>query len=301
MQEAVDAFIRYLVDERAVSPNTLRAYRRDVADLVEHLGGSEAGLSRDAVRGLLAKLHEEGRAKSTVARKLAAIRTFVRFLRRTGRIASDPVAAVRAPRRPRLLPRPLGEEEVQRLLQAPADDGDAAFPARDVAILELLYATGFRVAEVARLETSDLDLEAGTARTVAKGRRVRVAPLGRPAIQAIRAYLSTERPEMGIGRGPDEPPPSALFLNRFGERLTSRSIRRVVERYARRTGLPAGVSPHTLRHSFATHILNNGADLRVVQELLGHARLSSTQIYTRVSARRLLDTYESAHPRALTA
>ncbi len=299
----VERFLEHLRVERNLSPHSLRAYEGDVRELLAFLGYSgerQAApfdpdqVTREQIRGFLAKLHEKEMARSSIQRRLAGVRAFWKFLRRAGLATSEPAAEVRAPRRGRSLPRCLGEPDVQKLLSSPNEaDG---FPLRDRAILETLYGAGLRVSELAQLEAADVLRDAtGTAcvRVRGKGKKERLAPLGKLALDAIEVYSQRERARLAHGTGE-----VALFLNKNGGRLGVRGIRRLVVRYASRAGIEAGASPHTLRHSFATHLLDRGADLRAVQELLGHSSLATTQVYAHVSSKRLVDAYEVAHPRA---
>ncbi|GIW71963.1 MAG: tyrosine recombinase XerC [Planctomycetota bacterium] len=295
-QDHVNSFLDYLRHERRVSPHTLRGYSRDLLDLAEFLGHADGLRPHEvdglAIRGFLAQLHASGASRATVARKLAAIRSFFRFLVRRGVLSCSPAALVRSPKQPRRLPRYLLEEEVGRLLEAPGPQD--AFPDRDRAILELLYSTGMRVSELVGLTIEDLDLAVGLCRVRGKGERERLVPIGSVAVAALHTYLVGERRRL---LRPERPEP-AVFLNRDGTRLSARSVRRALARYRTRSGLPAHVSPHTLRHSFATHLLDRGADLRSVQELLGHESLATTQLYTHVSTERMRESYCAAHPRA---
>lgn len=307
----LEGFLDHLRVERNLSPHSLRAYAGDVRELFAHLD-AEAGRADDAgpltgtfapaavdrttMRRFLARLRERGLAQSSVQRRLAGLRTFYRYLRSEGLAGEeDPTRQVRSPPRPRRLPRYLRVDEVRRLLEAPqAADG---LPGRDRAILATLYGAGLRIAELAGLDLEDV-LRAGgapCARVRGKGGGERLAPLGRRAAGAIARYVEAERPRLG-GRGPDAGQP-ALFLNKNGGRFGVRGLRRLVERYVRRCALPDWVTPHTLRHSFATHLLENGADLRAIQELLGHASLATTQIYAHVSTAHLVQVYARTHPR----
>jgi integrase/recombinase XerC len=287
---AVEAFLRYLAVERAASAHTLRSYRSDLADGAAFLARRKLGVLTGAdariLRVYLADLHDRGLARTSVARRLAALRSFFRFLVRRGRARGNPARDVRTPRLPKRLPGHLPIDESEALLRAGAADSRAG--ARDRAVLETLYATGVRVAELAALDVEDVDLGEGAARVLGKGGKERIVPLGRQAIEAIRAYLARGHP----GSGP-------LFRNRRGGRLTVRSLGRVVRARAHAAGLARRVTPHTLRHTFATHLLDAGADLRVIQELLGHARLGTTQKYTHISADHLMKVYDRAHPRAV--
>ena len=290
----VAAFLHHLevVDDR--SPHTLRAYEADLRQMATAL--EAAGIERTAdvdllaLRHVLAGLKGAQLAPTTLARRISAIRTFFRWLAAEGRIEGNPAAALRTPRRPRVLPRVLSPEEVERLLETPTTDDWGGL--RDAALLETLYSTGARVAEVADLDLGRLDLTAGVVRLRGKGRRQRIGALGRPCVKAVRAYLDETR---RVGLRHDA---RAVFLNRWGERLSTRGIARVLEKHIRRAGLPAEVHPHTLRHSFATHLLQHGANLREVQELLGHRNVATTQIYTHLSLDHLVRIYDAAHPRA---
>lgn len=286
---AVDAFLRHLAAERGASVHTMRGYRGDLADFRAFLERRRLGPLASAdvrvVRAYLADLHARGLARTSVARRLATLRSFFRFRLRRGLAKTNPAREVRTPALPRRLPGHLPIDQSEALLRQAFDDGEAG--RRDRAVLELLYASGVRVAELAGLAVEDVDLGQGTVRVLGKGRKERVIPIGRKAIEALRGYLGTREG----GRGP-------LFLNRRGGRLTVRSLHRIVRARARAAGLAARVTPHTLRHTFATHLLDAGADLRLIQELLGHARLTTTQRYTHVSADRLVRVYDAAHPRA---
>jgi integrase/recombinase XerC len=289
-------FLRYLAVERGASAHTLRGYRTDLADCAAFLAsrrlGTLAGADARTLRAYLAALHERGLARTSIARRLAALRSFFRFLVRRGRASANPAREVSTPKLPRMLPAYLPIDESEALLRAvpPPTAGSA----RDRAILELLYATGIRVAELAGLDVEDVNLRdwrEGAVRVLGKGRKERIVPVGRKAVEALRAYLAQGAPAGERGSGP-------LFLNERGGRLTVRSVHRIVRARARAAGLHRRVSPHTLRHTFATHLLDAGADLRLIQELLGHSRLGTTQKYTHVSTDRLMKVYDRAHPRA---
>jgi integrase/recombinase XerC len=293
VREAVDAFLRHLADERNASPHTCRAYAQDLAQFEQHLA-EELGrtpLPRDVdhllIRSFLARLHRQGLKKVSAARKLATLRTFFRYLNREGVLERNPGEAMLSPRLERRIPLPLEEAEVVRLIEVPGD-GIAALRAR--AILELLYATGLRCAELVSLDVSSLDLEGRTLRVMGKGRKERIVLFGGQARRALRAYLEI-RPR-------SHPGSAALFLNQRGGRLTDRSVRNLVALRVRALALETKVSPHTLRHSFATHLLRRGADLRAIQELLGHSSLSTTQRYTHVDTRHMLQIYRNTHPRS---
>jgi integrase/recombinase XerC len=260
-----------------------------VAFLEERGTLDPAELARQDLRAFLAREHARGLAPATMARKMASVRTFFRWLEREGRIERNPAATLRTPRTPRKLPRVLSGEEVDRLLRAPSGEGILGL--RDRAILETLYSAGLRASELTALNRGDLDLAGGVVRVRGKGRRERLGLLGSQAVGALRAYLEERRRE-GLASE------AAVFLNRFGRRLTARSVQRVIERHILRAGLGVRATPHTLRHSFATHLLEAGADLRSVQELLGHRNLGTTQIYTHVTMEKLKEVYDRAHPRA---
>jgi integrase/recombinase XerC len=290
---AVAAFLRSLELERNASPHTRRAYGQDLAQftgfLREELGRAARPEDVDhlLIRAFLARLHREGLRKSSAARKLASLRTFFRYLCREGRLATNPARALLAPRQDRRIPVRLEEADVAALLDLP---GSAPPAVRGRAILELLYGTGIRCAELVGLDTSDVDLGTRMARVLGKGSKERVVPFGGRAAEAVRAWLAVRSSWPVAGQ--------ALFINRRGGRLTDRSVRKLVATRVRAVALAQRVSPHTLRHSFATHLLERGADLRAIQELLGHASLSTTQRYTHVNARHIVEIYKKAHPKA---
>ncbi|MBI3625320.1 MAG: tyrosine recombinase XerC [Candidatus Rokubacteria bacterium] len=289
MTNAVEMFLRYQAVERGASAHTLRSYRTDLAEfqrfLAAHRGKPVEHVDARLLRRYLAWLHNRGLARTSIARKLAAIRSCLSFLTRRGRLAKNPAREVGAPRLPKKLVSFLPVDETQALLDRPA--AASVGRRRDQAILELLYATGARVAELCGLNPADLDRSQGTVRVRGKGGKERIIPVGDAALAALDRYLALR----GKGDGP-------LFQNRLGGRLTSRSVHRIVKASARAAGLARRVSPHTLRHTFATHMLDAGADLRLIQDLLGHSRLSTTQRYTHVSADHLMRVYDAAHPRA---
>ncbi len=288
-----DRIAEYLAAQRAergLAPATVAAYRRDLLDYAAHLGGREPDAALAA--GYVVALHRRGLAVSSIARRLAAVRGLHRFLVAEGLATSDPTVLLDSPRRRASLPKALTVEEVFRLLEAP----DAGTPEgrRDRALLEFLYATGARVAEAVSLDQLDLDLKEGTARVTGKGDKQRLVPVGGPACRALLSYLPDRMAWRRAGRDS-----GAVFLNRRGGRLTRQGIWGIVRRHAIGAGLdPQTVSPHVLRHSAATHMVEGGADLRTVQELLGHASISTTQVYTRVSPRHLLEVYTVSHPRS---
>ncbi len=294
----VGAFLRHLADERGVSEHTVRNYAIDLEQFVHHLahtgelGSFPRNATRLQVRGFLAALGEAGVSARTVARKLAALRTFFRYLVRRGEMTEDPVAAIRSPRVERRLPNCLTLTQVESLLDRP--DLSTFTGLRDRAAMELLYSAGLRSAELVALDHDDVDLDQAVLRARGKGRKERLNPIGRHAVDAVRAYAQAKRLHQDRARFH----PTALFLNARGGRLTTRSVRRILARYATDAGLAGQVTPHTLRHSFATHLLSRGADLRVVQELLGHENLSTTQNYTHLALDELSAAYAKAHPRA---
>ena len=289
MADAIGAFLEYLAVERGASPHTVRGYAGDLREFSAFLRRAgdlgPSAVDTRSVRAYLASLHQRGLAKSSIGRKLASVRSCLRFLARRGVIEQNPARLVRSPRPPRRLPSFLPKDESKQLLDRA--HGPSASGCRDHALLELLYATGIRVAECCGLDGTDVDRSHGTVRVLGKGDKERVVPVGEVALQAIDAYLAAR------GR-PDGP----LFTNARGGRLTTRSAQRIVGRQARLSGTSRRVTPHTLRHTFATHMLGEGADLRLIQELLGHRRLSTTQRYTHVSPEHLMKVYDAAHPRA---
>jgi integrase/recombinase XerC len=289
MSDPLESFLRYLGVERNASPHTLKSYRTDLLEFRRFAAAAgtaaPAAVDTRTVRAFLAGLGERGLDPASVARKLAALRSWFRFLVRRGRLPRNPAATVRAPRRPSKLVSFLPIDETVALLDTAPPGGPRA--ARDGAVLELLYASGLRVAELTALDLDDVDAAERTVRVLGKGRKERIVPFGGKAAARLEAYLARR----GTARGP-------LFPNARGRRLGIRTMHRIVRAAARRAGLTRRVSPHTLRHSFATHLLDAGADLRVIQELLGHARLGTTQRYTHVGADRLMQVYDAAHPRA---
>ncbi|GIX01191.1 MAG: tyrosine recombinase XerC [Thermogutta sp.] len=299
MQSAIGQFLRYLAVEKNASAHTIKSYREDLTALVEYLTEAYGGRcpSPDQVttldlRGYVAAMHEAGYAPGTIARRLASLRSFFRFGMRQGWVKENPAKPLRNPRKPRNLPHVLSTEDVQKLLEAPPASSPMGL--RDRAILETLYSAGLRISELVGLNDSDVDLAAEIVRVRGKGRRERLAPLGSFAVRAIRRWLTVRKVHPSFHDQPDRP----LFVNRFGQRLTTRSVARMLEKYLRQTGLDRRTTPHTLRHSFATHLLNAGADIRSVQELLGHKSLVTTQIYTHLTTANLKAVYEKAHPRA---
>ncbi len=290
MDRFIEKFLGYLRIERNASPHTLRNYRKDLELLRQSLGDRPWGeTDLLALRQFVAAQRTAGLSKVTIARRVACIRSFFRFLHREGHVATHPALGLTRPKQDRHLPAFLSVEEVTRLVEAPRGEGFAG--CRDRALLETLYSTGLRVSELVGLRVRDVDLIGGTLRTTGKGRKERMVPVGSYSQQAIRRYLK----ELGI---PWSDPDRPLFQNRRHGALTDRSVRRILNRYLAQVSVSQKVSPHALRHSFATHLLDRGADLRSVQELLGHSSLTTTQVYTHVTTERLKKVYESAHPRA---
>jgi integrase/recombinase XerD len=302
MDTHIQEFLDYLVAEKGCSDNTIAAYQNDLtqfrAFLLEHGSLTQtpdwATMTRDDLVNYILFLKEREYASATVARKVAAMKSFCHFLLRTDVLNDDPAEDLDSPKVKKQLPNTLTPDEVDRLLALPARGDRTPKALRDVALLEVLYATGMRVSEIAQVTLDDLDLAAGTVRCVGKGSKERVMPIYAEAVNAVRAYLATGR-QVFLGSNTQE---RTLFLNPRGERLTRQGLWLIIKGYARELGLEDRVTPHTLRHSFATHMLNGGAGLREVQKLLGHANISTTQVYTHVSRDRLREVYDEAHPRA---
>jgi integrase/recombinase XerC len=299
MEEALAEYLRHLALEKNASAHTVKSYREDLTQALDFFRTRQSGrplepaqLNTRLLRAWLAWLHEQGYAKSTVARRIAAVRSWCRFMCRQGTLAANPADGLRGPRQDKKLPHFLSEADIDRLLAAPP--GDQPLGLRDRAILETLYSAGLRVSEMTGLEVDDLDLDSGLVTVRGKGKRERLALLGKQALEAVKTWLA-QREAVAAGRGRAQ---RAVFLNKNGTRLTSRSVGRLLEKYLAQAGLDPRTSPHTLRHSFATHLLDRGADIRSVQELLGHRSLATTQVYTHVTTQRLRDSYHRAHPRA---
>jgi integrase/recombinase XerC len=326
MKELLKEFLAHLRLNRNASPHTVRAYESDVSQYLIFLGKARdcwvselmpEHLTADSVRTHVAELGRAGEARSSVARKVSALRTFVRYLRREGHLENDPTALTVAPRREQTLPVHLTEQDMVKLLEQP--DATQPLGRRDRAILELFYASGLRLSELESLDLDSVDLSGRMLRVMGKGRKERMLPFNQAAERAIRAWLrdraDVERraqnaehrshPAQDGKRGSGKPgrraksaDREALFVNYRGTRLTGRSIDRLLRKYVAQFSTQAGISPHALRHSFATHLLQRGADLRAIQELLGHSRISTTQRYTHVNAAQLIDVYRKAHPRS---
>ncbi len=292
MKKEIEEYLGYLGTERNVSPHTLKAYRTDLHMFREFLlreHGSEItpdSVSHLAVRRYLALLHKDHK-KSSIGRSLAAIRALFKYLLREGKVRRNPAELVSAPKKEKKVPFHLDIDEVTALVEAPREDDLSGM--RDKVILETLYSCGIRLSELTGINVGDLDLDNGLVRVLGKGGKERIVPLGRHAVEAVKAYLAARR---------DPPHDSPLILNVRGGRLTGRSVARIIDKYILGIAAMKKISPHTLRHTFATHMLEGGADLRAIQELLGHASLSTTQKYTHVSIDRLMEVYDKAHPKA---
>ena len=295
MQELFNKYVNYLEAERNASPYTVRNYTTDLLDFFHFLRAKEINslkeVDKHVLRDYLSHLMEQGFVKASIARKLSAIRSFYRYLLREEIISTNPVATTSSPKLDRRLPSFLTIEEMGRLLKAP--DLSTPLGQRDLALMELLYASGLRISELANLNVEQVNLDSGEIRIWGKGSKERVVLIGKPAANALNAYLNEGRPKL-LGKRKT----NALFVNRYGQRLTERRVQRILGKYASIAGIDKRVHPHMLRHTFATHLLDGGADLRVVQELLGHASLSSTQIYTHVTKAQARKVYLSAHPMA---
>lgn len=286
MERYIGKFIRYLEIEKNYSPHTILNYRLDLEDFRKFLG--EAGLEKVdylTLRKYLAVLKEKNLRARTVNRRLSALRSFFKFLVRDGLLKTNPITSLSSPKQEKHLPLFLTEEEVIKLIEAVSPKDERGL--RDRAVLETFYSTGIRVSELVGLNSEDIDFIGGIVKIRGKGKKERICPIGDIAIAAIRVYLEKRKKQA-----------EALFLNKSGRRLGSRGVRNIVAKYLRLASIRQGISPHTLRHSFATHLLNRGADLRSVQELLGHVNLSTTQIYTHLTTERLKSVYDKAHPRA---
>ncbi|MGE5422959.1 MAG: tyrosine recombinase XerC [Ignavibacteriales bacterium] len=297
----VDGFLNHMRVEKGASSMTLVSYRTDLSQFIEFLSKANALPQEDinkelfnhkSVRDYLAYLQNNGLSRSTMARKLAALRSFVKYLCREEVLTSNPIAAVATPKQEKKLPRFLYPKEVEALVEAP----DARLPggARDRAILEILYATGIRVSELVSMNLGDVYYDESFIKVLGKGNKERIVPLGESARLALVYYINGTRRSQEYKIGHEQ---KAIFLNKFGERLTARSVRNIINKYVEEVAINQKVSPHTLRHTFATHLLNGGADLRSVQEMLGHVKLSTTQVYTHVTKDQLKTVHDKAHPR----
>src|SRR3990172_3956517 len=288
MRRYIFDFLRYLRIEKNVSVHTERSYLSDLEQLFDFIGENDlAGVDHQALRQYVGHIMKLKVRKSSIARKLSAIRTFFKYLNREGILTKNPARLIATPRREKLLPSVLTVDDALRLMDAPRrEDGSEL---RDRAVLEVLYSTGMRASELIGMNEEDVNRHDGLIRVRGKGRKERIVPAGKKALAAIDAYLR-QRPESGER--------SAVFTGPSGKRLTARTVQRILGNYRKKLGLPQKASPHTLRHSFATHMLESGADLRAIQELLGHASLSTTQRYTHVNLDSLMDAYDKAHPKA---
>lgn len=290
MQAHVRKFAQYLSVEKNFSPHTLKGYSADLNEFSSFLGDKEPGtISHLDIRRFLAELKQRNLSKRTMVRKLAAIRSFFKFLFKEKKIKTDPAGSIFTPKLDKDLPEFLDPEKTVRLVTAPTSAEPSGL--RDRAILEVLYSTGIRVSELVGLDRDDVDLIAGAVKVRGKGKKERIALLGKESQTALRGYYDERRAD---GREAV----AAVFLNKRGARLSDRSVRRLVDKYVKKCSIEQKISPHSIRHSFATHLLNNGADLRSVQELLGHKNLSTTQIYTHLGSQRIKEIYTKAHPRA---
>jgi len=299
--DQIEYFFEHLRVEKSASRLTLSSYRTDLLQFLDFvaqkygLAVQDVGedlLNHKNVREYLGHMQRQGLSRASIARKLAALRSFVRFLCRENIIEHNPIAAVNTPRQDKKLPRFLYPPEIDLLLNAP--DTSRALGKRDRALLEMAYATGLRVSELVGINKQDINWDEELVKVTGKGDKERIVPVGKRARQALKQYLDESWPELNIKKDNTNP---ALFLNRFGERISSRGVRNIVNKYVEQVALNHKASPHTLRHSFATHMLNNGADLRSVQELLGHVKLSTTQIYTHLTRENIKSIYDETHPR----
>jgi integrase/recombinase XerC len=309
MRDRLKSFLAYLKLNRHLSPHTVRAYESDVTQYLAFVAGetgkrmsqlAPGDLDMTSIRAHLAGLNAAGKARASVARKLSGLKTFVRYLRREEAIEHDPTALAVAPKRDQTIPVFLSEPEMARLIEAP--DTGQPLGRRDRAILELFYASGLRLSELVAVDLEDINLSARMVRVMGKGRKERLLPFNQSAADAIRAWMK-DRAQILAGRRLQNPKgrphgTDPLFINYRGTRLTDRSVDRLLRKYVAQCSTRMGISPHALRHSFATHLLQRGADLRAIQELLGHAALSTTQRYTHVNAAQLIDIYRKSHPRA---
>ena len=286
MERYIEKFMRYLEIEKNYSRHTIINYSLDLEDFKKFLGNlAVEDVDYLALRKYLSVFKEKNLSARTIARHLSVLRSFFRFLNREGYLKTNPTTSLSTPKQEKRLPSFLTENEINILIESAVPKDERGL--RDRAILETFYSTGIRISELVGLGTQDIDFIGGIAKVMGKGKKERIVPIGEHAIAAIRGYLGKRKKQQ-----------DALFLNRSGRRITTRGVRNIVKKYIRIASIKQGISAHTLRHSFATHLLNRGADLRSVQELLGHVNLSTTQIYTHLTTERLKDVYEKAHPRA---
>ena len=305
METSVRAFLDHLAVEKGASPNTVAAYRNDLSQLLDHFAGSShdgdrltqwSQLDHTALTEYVTSLYERGYSTTTVARKIASTRSFFNFLADEGALSQDPTERLLSPRVGRSLPKALSVEELERLLEAPtrASTPEAL---RDTAMLEMLYAAGLRVTELVSLNLRDINMMDGWVRCLGKGSKERIVPLHRKSVERTSTYIKEARPKL-LGQGKGRERESALFVNHRGERLTRQGFWLLLKGYAKEAQIQGSITPHMLRHSFATHLLSHGASLRYVQELLGHASIATTQVYTHLTNERIREEYERAHPRA---
>lgn len=287
-RNSIEPFIDYLSIERGLSPNTLQAYRRDLCQFRDWLKKEFLQVDSALIGNYLATLREKGNKSRTLNRKLSVVRMFYKFLYTEGKIDHNPVEGVSSPRLGRKIPSFLSEKEVEALLEAPSVDEQ--YGSRDRAILEVVYGAGLRISELVNLNLTDLNLKGGWVKVLGKGSKERIVPLGREACRWVRIYLRKRRIETTDKL--------SLFCNRYGKRLSRQACWKIIKKYSQKSGITKKISPHTLRHSFATHLLSRDADLRFVQELLGHTNISTTQIYTHITQERLKKVYKKYHPRA---
>ena len=301
MKEAIDSFLNYLAVEKGYSENTIVAYRNDLYQLADFIREEAAksgaippwaGFNRQSMLSYMLKLKERGYVATTIARKVAAVKSFFDFMVAEGIMKTSPTEGVASPKIGKSLPKPISISQVRRLIEQPSklSTPDAK---RDMAMLQLLYASGMRVSELVSLNLADIDTKGGYVRCFGKGHKERLIPIHEQAALAVEEYINKARPQLGHNGNE-----TALFLNRRGGRLTRQGLWQILKGYAKEAGLEAQITPHTLRHSFATHMLSGGADLRSVQQLLGHANISTTQVYTHLTSEHIRRTYEKAHPRA---
>ncbi len=287
-RNSIESFIDYLSIERGLSPNTLQAYRRDLCQFRDWLKKEFLQVDSALIGNYLATLREKGNKSRTLNRKLSVVRMFYKFLYTEGKIDHNPVEGVSSPRLGRKIPSFLSEKEVEALLETPSVDEQ--YGSRDRAILEVVYGAGLRISELVNLNLTDLNLKGGWVKVLGKGSKERIVPLGREACRWVRIYLRKRRIETTDKL--------SLFCNRYGKRLSRQACWKITKKYSQKSGITKKISPHTLRHSFATHLLSRDADLRFVQELLGHTNISTTQIYTHITQERLKKVYKKYHPRA---
>lgn len=295
MQTQINNYSHYLAVEKGLSKNTLESYRRDLNTFISFMKKQQISkpeeVDREALTLFLAELKKNGRATATISRCVASIRSFFTYLLQEGLIENNPALELESPRIEKKLPRVLTTSEIDKLLNQPVPGEHNGL--RDKAMLELLYASGIRVSELVSLNISDFDPQVGFLRCSGKGMKERIVPIGSVAINYVNEYVGKSRPRLLKTNGE-----SALFVNQLGNRMTRQGFWKILKKYARKSKIQGEITPHTLRHSFATHLLENGADLRSVQEMLGHSDISTTQIYTQITRRKIREIYDKTHPRA---